>query len=251
MSEHPVTIAIDFDGVLATYDKWISAEHYGAPHPDAMITLRRYLESGIDVVIHTTRASTREGRNGVKSWLRQHGLQDTYVERIRVTNEKVPCMIYLDDRAVNFRGRFPEPKEIKEFKPYYKGGDCEDQTSIGLWTFATFPDLGGQMERKHRVIRILEECIEFAHAEGLRLDEIADYVGAAMNHVEKQQTQGDSAEESGDLMIALLAWGFKAGIDVNGSKEAKMRKNRARPQSYYDMKTAAKRENGLFPKEMQ
>lgn len=244
------TIAIDFDGVLAEYDQWVSAEHYGKPHPDAMFNLRRYIEAGYDVVIFTTRGETREGRLGVKNWLTRYGLQEKYVEAIKVTNQKVPALFYLDDRAWRFEGRFPEVSEIENHKVWYKGGHCEDQTTIGLWVHATFPNLG-KNERKHRVIRILEEAIELAFAEGFELGDIADAVGAAMNYCEKQEERGDPAEESGDLLIALLAYGFKAKIDVVDEKEKKMRKNRSRPKSYYDMKSQMKKDAGLWPKEAQ
>ena len=47
---------------------------------------------------------TYEGRDAISAWLVAH----RFPLGLRVTAEKLPAVLYLDDRAVRFRGRFDE-----------------------------------------------------------------------------------------------------------------------------------------------
>jgi len=48
-------IAVDFDGTLAIYDKWVSAEHCGEPIAPMVERVKRWLAKGHEVRVFTAR----------------------------------------------------------------------------------------------------------------------------------------------------------------------------------------------------
>lgn len=100
------TIAVDLDGTLAHYDKWIGSHHIGAPVPRMVERVRQWLAEGKRVVIFTARmhshglpipgGGTVDVEGPIKAWCREHIGQE-----LPVTNVKDFNLIELwDDRAV-------------------------------------------------------------------------------------------------------------------------------------------------------
>lgn len=105
------TVCIDFDGVLNNY-KGFDENYLGEPKPFVEDFLCK-IDDYFDVVIFTARDI-----NKVESWFYQHGLENI---PIKITNEKVPAVAYIDDRAIRFDGNFNETlKELFDFEPYWK-----------------------------------------------------------------------------------------------------------------------------------
>lgn len=114
------TIAVDFDGVIHTYDKgWHDGTIYGDLMPGAIEALT-FLMSRYAVFVHTTRnpdqvARWIEDRTGhgiecttrmrpfLPSWWKW-GRKHTFWNRtgvLLVTDRKLPAVAYIDDRAVH------------------------------------------------------------------------------------------------------------------------------------------------------
>ena len=94
------TICLDFDGVIHSYRSgWCGAEVIPDPPihgtQEAIARLRRQFR----VVVHSARCGTDAGYEAVKAWLNRHRLEVDDVCRY-----KPPAAIYVDDRAVPFRG---------------------------------------------------------------------------------------------------------------------------------------------------
>ena len=112
-------ICVDFDGVLHSYTTpWIAPETIpDPPVPGAVEWLNR-MAADFDIVIFTTRAATRVGREAVLRWLNWHGC---IVTGVTVTNRKQPALVYIDDRAWRFTGNnFPTKSEIHAARPWNK-----------------------------------------------------------------------------------------------------------------------------------
>ena len=106
-------VCVDLDGVLNTFDVWRSPEYFHPPRPGAREFLSRLNEAGYRVVIFTVR-----WREWVERWLEDNGLRQ-YVDE--VTDKKRPAQVYLDDRAVCFRGDFEEAyRQIVNFRPFWE-----------------------------------------------------------------------------------------------------------------------------------
>lgn len=87
------TIAIDFDGVLHSYEKgWQGGIIYGTLVQGAKEALD-VLREGYEIVVFTS----RDDLENVENWLfKQLGY------RVAVTNTKPIALAYIDDRAIRF-----------------------------------------------------------------------------------------------------------------------------------------------------
>jgi hypothetical protein len=112
MSDRPI-IAIDLNGVLDDYTGWRGPEHWDAPRRGAADFLRTLRERGFRVVVHTTRWA-----DDARVWLREHDLLQ-YVDE--VTDRKVSAHVFVDDRAVCFRGDFDQTlRDIEAFRAHWE-----------------------------------------------------------------------------------------------------------------------------------
>lgn len=94
------TVCIDFDGVLAQYDGWKGEDALGDPAPGALEFVKRLLDEGHTIAVHTTRPS-----GVIHRWLEKHGFMlDGYREMIYANREKPPALVYIDDRGFRFTG---------------------------------------------------------------------------------------------------------------------------------------------------
>lgn len=112
MSEQRV-VCVDLDGVLNLFDGWKGADYFHPPRPGAEHFLRWLWEHDFQIIIFTVRWPEH-----VEAWLRQHGL-NRYVHE--VTDKKPPAHVYIDDRAICFRGDFDSTlNEIAAFKAHWE-----------------------------------------------------------------------------------------------------------------------------------
>jgi hypothetical protein len=113
------TVALDFDGVLSEYTGWKGhSAPLDPPVEGAIQAIRDYQDAGLSVVIYTSRADSPVSAMRLDQWLRTHGLEHKRVDAVEITNKKPPAIVYLDDRAICFTGKFPSPKEIIAFKTW-------------------------------------------------------------------------------------------------------------------------------------
>lgn len=110
-----MAIALDFDGVLNTYTKYLGDDELFEPAKGVERFLNKLQELKQPIIIHTARRSDK-----VQAWLDKYELSQ-YIHT--VTNQKVPAIVYVDDRGLQFQGDFKQTlKEIAEFKVWYKPG---------------------------------------------------------------------------------------------------------------------------------
>lgn len=105
-------IAVDLDGTLAEYHGWVSEAHIGAPVPDMLFRVKKWLADGKDVRIFTARVATGNtlAVAAIEAWCQEH------IGRVLpVTCRKDYGMIELwDDRCVQVEantGRRADGKE--------------------------------------------------------------------------------------------------------------------------------------------
>jgi hypothetical protein len=112
MTTHPMTLAVDFDGVIHAYSRgWADGTIYDPPMPGAIEGLHALMATHA-VFIHTTRNAAE-----VAAWLSGHGFhtvidiegpkhpkREFWNEQgvLLVTDRKLPAVAYIDDRAIRF-----------------------------------------------------------------------------------------------------------------------------------------------------
>lgn len=109
-------VAVDLNGVLDVYGGWVDAQHWDPPRPGAAEFLDALAARGYRAIVHTTRWPA-----DAEAWLRAHGLRSRVAG---VTGEKVPAHVFVDDRAICFRGDFEETlREIDRFRAHWESSE--------------------------------------------------------------------------------------------------------------------------------
>jgi len=124
------TVSVDFDGVLHQYDSpWVSPHVIPDPPVEGALLWLWRLVQAFEVVIFSTRCQTWRGRRAIRRWLQQQepDLWQTTsaargLEEVTVSYYKLPAIVYIDDRAFRFRGSFPRIEELRQMRPWNKGG---------------------------------------------------------------------------------------------------------------------------------
>lgn len=133
------TVAVDFDGVIHSYTtRWQSAEIIPDPPVLGALGWLAMIKKDFQVAIFSTRCADDACCAAVRDYLQrdhdrafdpaiggvidavQFGLGDD-AERFIYTNEKVPALLYVDDRGYRFEGtNFPTAEEIHQLRPWNK-----------------------------------------------------------------------------------------------------------------------------------
>lgn len=95
------TIALDFDGVLHSYTSgWQGADVVSDPPVYGMAeACDALIKMGFDPVIMSSRAQSPAGVAAMERWLCFHKFPP-----MRITHQKVPAEVYIDDRGYRFDG---------------------------------------------------------------------------------------------------------------------------------------------------
>ena len=107
------TIAVDLDGVLNMYCGWRGFYETFPVREGAAEFLLALKDRGYHLVCFTARPA-----DDAKKWLEENGLMEFFDS---ITNEKIPALIYLDDRGVCFKGSFEQALcDIDSFKAHWE-----------------------------------------------------------------------------------------------------------------------------------
>jgi hypothetical protein len=107
------TIGVDWNGVLDTYAGYKGQYSTYPPRDGAKEFLTKLKEADYKVVIISSADPAI-----IRVWLKRYGMADLVQD---VTSQKVPAIVYLDDRAVTFQGDFDKAfKDIDSFMTYWE-----------------------------------------------------------------------------------------------------------------------------------
>lgn len=113
------TIAIDFDGVIHSFELgYHDGTIYGTPLPGAIESIKQ-LHKNYKLVIYTAKAKPdrplingKTGTELVWEWLEKYNIKKFISE---VTSEKPRAICYIDDKAIRFVNWNQTMKELKSF----------------------------------------------------------------------------------------------------------------------------------------
>lgn len=106
-------ILIDLDGVLNKYGKSSFKEDYIPEIKEGAYEFIKDLSEFAELYLFTTRNLMLSTK-----WLIENNLDKFFKD---VTNIKIPSFLYIDDRAVCFKGNYKETlNEVKNFRVYWK-----------------------------------------------------------------------------------------------------------------------------------
>ena len=116
---HQPTACVDLDGTIFEYDRWRGEQFFGELIPGAKEALKGLRDAGWRVIIYTTRGS----RDLVGAALLESGVPYDYInenpDQPPGCSGKPIADVYVDDRAVGFRGDWEKALlEVEQFRPY-------------------------------------------------------------------------------------------------------------------------------------
>jgi hypothetical protein len=108
---------VDFDGVLHNdIHGWQGpAVIRGAPVPGAIDWLRNAIRF-FNVYIYSGRSQYEGCVDLIKQWLMSHGMEEREINRMEFPVHKPVASVFIDDRAMCFRGVFPTMLELASFE---------------------------------------------------------------------------------------------------------------------------------------
>jgi len=118
-AEESKTIAIDFDGVIHSFELgYHDGTVYGTPISGSIDAIKRIAEK-YNIVIYTAKAKKDRplvnGKTGIEhvwEWLNKYGIAQ-YIKDI--TAEKPRCICYIDDKAIQFLNWAQALKDLNKF----------------------------------------------------------------------------------------------------------------------------------------
>lgn len=115
-------VCLDFDGVLHSYKSgWQGPRNIPDPPVEGAIDWLiklLYWDDSLRVCVYSSRSKYLGGRRAMKRWLTKHGLTLESLREIEFPTKKPAAWVTIDDRAIVFKGKFPEIEEIINFKPW-------------------------------------------------------------------------------------------------------------------------------------
>ena len=104
---------VDLDGVLNEYGKEKFDENFIPEMKQGAEEFLQELSKEGELYLFTTR-----NPQFAKKWLKDNGIDKYFAD---VTNTKIPAFVYIDDRAICFKGDYNKTlQDIKNFKVYWK-----------------------------------------------------------------------------------------------------------------------------------
>ncbi len=119
MKRKPILL-VDFDGVIHSYSSgWQGADEIpDPPVPGAEEFLREAVEH-FHVNIYSSRTNQEDGISAMAEWCHER-FGPELMKRLIFPTAKPAAFLTIDDRCVCFKGTFPDPKDLLEFKPWNK-----------------------------------------------------------------------------------------------------------------------------------
>lgn len=119
-------LCLDFDGVLNSYRKGFQGAAIidDDPVPGAVEFVTR-AQQYFTVVVYSSRSNHRGGIEAMQHWMREHGFPE-----VRFANEKPAAFLTIDDRALTFNGVFPDPQELRAFRPWNRQPEPDVDTEM-------------------------------------------------------------------------------------------------------------------------
>lgn len=107
-------LCLDFDGVLHWYRNGWQGQNVidDEPVPGAVEFVKSALEV-FSVTVYSSRSSHPGGIEAMRAWMQKHGFPE-----VKFSAEKPAAFLTIDDRALLFTGSWPDPHELRRFRPW-------------------------------------------------------------------------------------------------------------------------------------
>ncbi len=137
MKKDKPLLALDFDGVLHSYDSgWQGADVVNDPPVPGAMEFVLSARKEFTLAVFSARSGQPGGIIAMQDWMHRHLLNEALIlyrdekvahiqvgktmGKIQWPTEKPPAFVTIDDRAITFTGTFPDLDQLKAFRPWNK-----------------------------------------------------------------------------------------------------------------------------------
>lgn len=121
------SICVDFDRVIHQYTSpWTNATTIADPPVEGAFEWLAEMVDHFRVHIFSSRSHVEGGIDAMVGWFEKHGMRRSVLCNLIFPQHKPAAVLYIDDRAFHFQGRFPTKEEITEFKPWHPNDANEE-----------------------------------------------------------------------------------------------------------------------------
>ena len=117
-------LCVDFDGVIHSYTSgWQGASVVSDPVVPGFFDWLEETTKLFQVVIYSSRSKDPFGIIAMQDWLDEQYDKTGRISpmpSVEFAHEKPAAFLTLDDRAICFNGTWPDPAEMRSFKPWNK-----------------------------------------------------------------------------------------------------------------------------------
>ena len=117
-------LCLDFDGVIHGYTSgWQGADQIPDKPVDGAFDFIRRCLPFFEVHIFSSRSNQPNGIVAMQDWFIFHDWPGTFLtgpEYLHFPTEKPAAFLTIDDRAITFNGVWFNPRDLLDFKPWYK-----------------------------------------------------------------------------------------------------------------------------------
>jgi len=114
-------LSVDFDGVISEYKAGWEGPNIISDKPvDGAFRFLRQAVKHFKVLIFSTRCNEPAGICAMMTWFVRNGLELDVLDQLTFEPGKPSFYIHIDDRAIQFKGKFQDAELLREaFKPWY------------------------------------------------------------------------------------------------------------------------------------
>lgn len=133
MSENKPILCLDFDGVIHSYGSgWKGAAIIPDPPVPGAFQFIEAARRDFRIAIFSSRRSVDpDAARAMREWFAYWSVDETYgfprdavlsgfFQALEFWTKKPAAFLTIDDRAITFTGKWPEPKELLAFRPWNK-----------------------------------------------------------------------------------------------------------------------------------
>lgn len=119
-NEKPILV-LDFDGVLHSYKSgWMGADNIPDEPVSGAVEFCCKALDNFRIWIVSSRCGQTGGTQAIVDWLTKYKFPMGIL--VSMDGGKPAAFVTLDDRAITFTGKFPDPVDLLDFKPWHKQG---------------------------------------------------------------------------------------------------------------------------------
>lgn len=129
------SVCVDFDRVIHSYTTpWSGTTNIPDPPNKGAFQWLTEMVERFDVVVHSCRGNDPGGVQAMVSWFRKYGLAEAVIAKLTFAQGKPSAVLYIDDRAYRFEGKFPTKEEV-EFDPWHPDDPPGERLQALAWEF--------------------------------------------------------------------------------------------------------------------